>query len=195
MHGQSKFSLFTSRIRRDRFEFEGTRVSAYGYPVFEMCQYAGELPRKFASFHCLENECNKLKRCDTEGPENFPDLPQNSEFEIVILEETYTSLIKRLAVLQVAGAKESTVRDSEYTKDERIVMGSQKCFLSSGDEGSERLETFLRDKPDSLGGEGLESIVKVDPAVVPELLNENFVDRGSAGTNKVPVDKKCPGVV
>ena len=99
-----------------------------------MCHYAGVFPRKFVTFHCLENECNELKRCDTEGPENFPDLPQKSELEIVIIEETQTFLTERLAVLQAAGAKDSTVRDSEDTNAERVVMGSQDCLLSIADE-------------------------------------------------------------
>ena len=51
--GQSNFFLFTSRITCDRFEFERTRVSSLRISVFEMGEYAGELPRKFISFHCL----------------------------------------------------------------------------------------------------------------------------------------------
>ena len=69
------FSLFSSRITGDRFEFEQTRASAYGRPVYEMGEHVGELPRKFISFHCLENESNELKDGNTEGTENFPDLP------------------------------------------------------------------------------------------------------------------------
>ena len=44
-----------------------------------MGEYAGMLPRKFISFHCLENESNEQKESNTEGTENFPDLPQRSE--------------------------------------------------------------------------------------------------------------------
>ena len=44
-----------------------------------MGEYAGMLPRKFISFHCLENESNEQKGCNTEGAENFLDLPRRSE--------------------------------------------------------------------------------------------------------------------
>ena len=44
-----------------------------------MGEYAGMLPRKFISFHCLENKSNEEKGCNTEGTENFPDLPRRSE--------------------------------------------------------------------------------------------------------------------
>ena len=44
-----------------------------------MGEYAGVLPRNFISFHCLENESNEPKESNTEGTENFPDLPQRSE--------------------------------------------------------------------------------------------------------------------
>ena len=64
-----------------------------------MGQYAGEVPRKFISFHCLENESNVLKDRNTERTENYPDFPQGSESEIVVVEETETSPRKSLAVL------------------------------------------------------------------------------------------------
>ena len=83
---------------------------------FEMGQYAGELPRKFISFHCLENEANVLKDRNTEGTENYPDLPQRSESAIVVIEETETSPTKSLAVLQVAGVKGAMVEETEDTK-------------------------------------------------------------------------------
>ena len=82
MLGQSNFSLFTIRSTRDRFEFERSRVSSYGYPVCGMGEYAGMLPRKFISFHCLENESNEQQESSTEGTENFPDLPQKSESDV-----------------------------------------------------------------------------------------------------------------
>ena len=106
MLGQSKFLLFTSRITRNRFEFERTRASSYGYPVFEMGEHAAEMPRKFISFHCLANESNEQKDSNIEGTENFPGLPQRSESEIVIIEDTETSRTKSLAVLQVARTEE-----------------------------------------------------------------------------------------
>ena len=47
-----------------------------------MGDYAGMLPRKDISFHCLENESNEPKESNTEGTENFPDLPQRSESDV-----------------------------------------------------------------------------------------------------------------
>ena len=47
-----------------------------------MGEHAGESPRKFISFHCLENESNELKDSNTEGTENFPELPQRSESDV-----------------------------------------------------------------------------------------------------------------
>ena len=95
MLGQSNFSLFTSRITRGRIKFERTRASSLRISGFEMGEYAGELPRKFISFHCLENESNVPKDHNTEGTENFPDLPQISEVKIVVIEETETSPYKK----------------------------------------------------------------------------------------------------
>ena len=192
MLGQCIFALFTGRITRDRFEFERTRVSTHGNPVFEMGEFAGELPRKFISFHCLENESNEVKERNTERTENFPDLPQRSESEITIIDETETSPTKSLAVLQVAGAKEPTVRGDEDKNKKRVIIGSHECLMLTSDDGSEGFERFLRDKLDSLSGEGLEGIVEVDPTAVLEFLKENLVDRGSVGSNVVPVDIERP---
>ena len=47
-----------------------------------MGEYAGMLPRKFISFHCLENESNEPRESNTEGTENFPDLPRRRESEL-----------------------------------------------------------------------------------------------------------------
>ena len=76
-----------------------------------MGEYAGELPRKFISFHCLVNESNVLKDHNTEGTENYPDLHQRSGVEIVVIEETETSPTKSLAVLQVTDGKKTMVEE------------------------------------------------------------------------------------
>ena len=168
MLGQSKFSLFTSRITRDRFKFERTCVSSLRIYGFEKGEYAGELPHKLISFHCLENESNVPKDHNTERTENYPDLPQRSEVEIVVIEETETSPTKNLAVLQVTGGKETMVEERGKVKRECLIVSSQECPLSSSDEGSEGLEKFLRDKLESFGGEGIENIVEL---ILLECLN------------------------
>ena len=95
-----------------------------------------------------------------------------------------------MARLRVAGAEHSTVKGGNDTREERVVITSQECLMSSSDDGSEGLEKFLRDKLDSFGGEGLDKIVEVNPAVVLELLDDNLVDRGSTGNNVVAVDEE-----
>ena len=192
MLGQSNFSLFTSRITRDSFKFERTRVSFLRISGFEMGEFAGELPRKFISFHCLENESNVPKDHNTEGTENYPDLPQRSEVEIVVIEEIETFPTKSLAVLQVAGGKETMVEERGNVDKECLVVSSQEYLLSSSDEESEGLEKFLRDKLESFGGEGIEILVEVDPAGVLELLDPILVDRGNTGSGVVTVDDELP---
>ena len=159
---------------------------------FEMGEYAGELPRKFISFHCLENESNVPKDRDTEETENYSDLPQRSEVEIVVIEETEPSPSKSLAVLQVTGGKKTMVEEGVNVNAESLVVASQECLLSSSDEGSEGLEKFLRDKLESLGGDGIENIEEVDPAGVLELLDSNLVDRDNSGGGMVTSDNEFP---
>ena len=157
-----------------------------------MGEYAGELPRKFISFHCLENESKVPKDHNTEGTENYPDLPQRSEVEIVVIEETETSPTRSLAVLQVTGGKMAMSEERVNVDKECLIVGSQECLLSSSDEGTEGLEKFLRDKLESLGGDGIENIAEVDPAGVLELLDSNLVDRDKTGSGVVTVDDEFP---
>ena len=146
-----------------------------------MCEYAGVLPRKFISFHCLENESNERKDSNTEVVENYPDLPRRSESKIVVIEETETSSSKSLVVLQAAGGKGAMVGETVDTNRKSVIAGGQECLLSSSGEGSEGLEEFLPDKLESFSDEVLDRIVEVDPTVVLELLDEKLVDRGSTG--------------
>ena len=157
-----------------------------------MGEYAGELPRKIISFHCLENESDVPKGHNTEETENYPDLPQRSEVEIVVIEETETSPSKSLPVLQVTGGKKTMVEERGNVDKESFAVVSQECLLSSTDEGSEGLEKFLRDKLESLGCDGIEDIAEVDPAGVLELLDSNLVDRDNTGSGMVTVDNKFP---
>ena len=159
---------------------------------FKMGEYAGELPRKFISFHCLENESNVPKDCNTEESENYPDLPQRSEVEIVVIEETETSPSKSLAVLQVSGGKKTMSKEHGNVDKESCAVGSQECLLSSSDEGSEGLQKFLQDKLESLGGDGIENIAEVDPAGVLGLLDSNLVNRDNTGRGMVTGDNEFP---
>ena len=159
---------------------------------FEMGEYAGELPRKFISFHCLENESNVPKDCNTEESENYPDLPRRSGVEIVMIEETGTSPSKSLAVLQVTGGKKTMSEERGNVDKESFAVGSQECLLSSSDEGSEGLQKFLRDKLEALGGDGIESIAEVDPAGVLELLDSNLLNRDNTGRGMVTGDNEFP---
>ena len=159
---------------------------------FEMGKYAGELQRKFISFHCLENESNVPNDRDTEETENYTDLTQRSEVEIVVIKETETSPSKSLAELQVTGGKKTMVEEGVNVNAESLVVGSQECLLSSSDEGSEGLEKFLRDKLESLGGDGIEDITEVDHAGVLELLDSNLVDRDNSGGGMVTSDNEFP---
>ena len=157
-----------------------------------MGEYAGELPRKFISFHCLENDSNVPKDHNIERTENYPDLPQRNEVEIVVIEETETSPTKSLAVLQVTGEKRRVVEERGNVNEESLVVGSQECLLSSSDEGSEGLEKFLRDKLESLGCDGIENIAEVDPGGVLELLDSNLVDRDNKESGVVTADNEFP---
>ena len=164
----------------------------YGYPVSKWANMLANGHVNLLASIVLENESSVPKNHNTEGTENYPDLPQRSEVEIVVIEETETSPTKSLAVLQVTGGKETMVDERGDVNKECLTVGSQECLLSSSDEGSEGLEKFLRDKLESFGGKGIENIVEVDPAGVLELLDANLMDRCNPGSGVVTVDDEIP---
>ena len=129
---------------------------------------------------------------NTEGAGNYPDLPQRSGVEIVVIEETETSPTKSLAVLQVIGSEKTMSEERGNVNKESFAVVSQKRLLSSSDEGSEGLEKFLRDELELLGGDGIENTAEVDPAGVLELLDSNLVDRDNTGSGMVTVDREIP---
>ena len=114
------------------------------------------------------------KDLNTEESEKYADLPQRSEVEIVVVEETETFPSKSLALLQVTGGKKTMSEERGNVDKESFAVGSQECLLSSSDEGSEGLQKFLRDKLEALGGDGIENIADDDPAGVLELLDSNL---------------------
>ena len=64
--------------------------------------------------------------------------------------------------------------------------------MSSSDEGSEGLEKFLRNKPESFGGEGIENIVEIDPVGGLDLWDANLMDRNNPGSDVLTVDDEIP---
>ena len=130
-----------------------------------------------------------MKSRNTEGTENFPDLPRTNELESVVIKATENSLAKSLATSQVATTRESTSRQIEDTNEERFINARHEVFLLSSDEVIERLKKFLRDKRVSLSGEGLERFVEPDPIAILELLNETLMEQRNAGSN-VESDEK-----
>ena len=82
--------------------------------------------------------------------------------------------------------------ETEDTSKESVIVGGEEGLLPSSDEGSERLEKFLRDEFDSFSGEGLDRIVEVDHTVVLEMLDENLANCGSTGSDVVAVDEEMP---
>ena len=95
-------------------------------------------------------------------------------------------------MLQVTGGDKTISEERGNVNKESLAVGSQECLLSSSDEGSEGLEKFLRDKLESLGGDGIENIAGVDPAEVLELLDPDLVDRDNTGSGVVTADDKFP---
>ena len=175
MLGQSKFSLFTIRKTRDRFKFERTRASAYGYLVFEMGEYAGMLPRKFISFHCLENESNRQKENNTEGTENFPDLPKRNESDGECCDGG-KSAEKRLVELEVMPVCENRNESAEGVVEPNLPNFIESMEGFSQNESQIIVSHFLVESLEALDDSGLRQLIENIPVLDEE--QSCAVDRG-----------------
>ena len=140
-----------------------------------MGEYAGEFPRNFISFRCLENEYNEEGARNTEDVKNFPNLPEASELETVLVDETENFPSKSLTVMQVAAVRNPVTKDDMNVVAENVRMATQECLLSTSEGVSRFLERFLHERLDPLSGEGLDKIVEVDVFGMLALLKESNV--------------------
>ena len=180
MLGQSNFSFFTIRRTRDRFRFERTRASAYGYPVFEMGEYSGMLPRKIISFHCLENESNEQKESNTEGTENFPDLPRRRESDAES-GDGGESPRKRLVELEVMPVCEMRNESAEGVVVPNLPNAVERMQGVSHDESQIIVSYLLGERLEVLDDSGLRQLIKNVPVEFGSGLDEeqsSAVDRG-----------------
>ena len=69
-------------------------------------------------------------------------------------------------MLHVAAVGQCVANDDIDIVTKGVSVASQECLLSCSNKGSGALERFLHVKLDFLSGEGLESIVEVDPFCV-----------------------------
>ena len=157
-----QFSLFTCRITRDRIELERTRVSAYGYPVFEMGEYAGMLPRKFISFQCLENQSNEQKGSNTEGAENFPDLPRRSESDGEFSDggESPEKRLLELEVMPVCEIRKESVEGVDVTN---LPNAAERVQDVSQDESQLIVSDLLGESLEGLDESGLHQLIEDVP--------------------------------
>ena len=180
MLDQSNFSLFTIRRTRDRFKFERTPASSYGYPVFELGEDAGMLPRKFISFHCLENESNEQKGSNTEGTENFPDFPRRSESDGECSDggESPEKRLVELAVMPVFKIRKESVEGFDVTN---LPNGAERVQDVSHDESQIIVSHLLGESLDGLDESGLRQLIEDVPEPFETGLEEErscAVDRG-----------------
>ena len=162
MLGQSNFSLFTFRRTRGGFEFKQPRASAYGNPVVEMDEYVGMLPRNFISFHCLENESNEQKGCNTEGAENFPDLSRRSESDGEC-NDGGESPEKRLVELEVKPVCEIRKESIEGVGVTNLPNAVEKVQDVNHDESQIIVSHLLGESLEGLDESGLRQLIENVP--------------------------------
>ena len=180
MLGQRNFSLLTFRRTRDRFEFKQTRASTYGYPVVEKGDYAGMLPRKFISFHCLENESNEQKGCNTEGTENFSDLPRRSESDGECSDggESPEKKLGELEVMPVCEIRKESIEGVGVTN---LPNAAEMIQDISHDESQIIVRHLLGESSEGLDESGLRQLIENVPEPFETGLEEErscAVDRG-----------------
>ena len=127
-----------------------------------MGEYAGLLPRKFISFHCLENESNEPKESNTEGTENFPDLPQRSESDVEC-SVGGGSPEKRLADLEVSPVCEIRKESTEGVVVPNLRNVVESVEDVSHDESQIIVSQLLGESLEVLDDSGIRQLIDIVP--------------------------------
>ena len=168
-----------------------------------MGEYAGKLPRKFISFLCLENESNEQKESNTEGIENFPDLPRRSESDAEYSDdgESPEKRIVELELMPVCEIRKESVEGVDVTNLPNVaesvqdVSHDESHLLGGSLEGLDEsgLRQLIENVPEQFGT-GLEE--ERSKAVVGEVgvgqftenvtFLDNVMDLGSGNRTSTP---------
>ena len=124
-----------------------------------MGEYAGMLPRKYISFHCLENESNEQKESNTEGTENFPDLPRKSESdgECSYDGESPEKRLVELEVLPVCEIRKESVEGVDVTN---LPNAAERVQYVSHDESQNIVSHLLGERLEGLDKSGLRQLIE-----------------------------------
>ena len=146
-----------------------------------MGEYAGMLPRNFISFHCLENESNEQKESNTEGTENFPDLPRKSEFDGECSGGGGESPEKRLVELEVMPVCEVRKESTEGVLEPNLSNVVESMEGVSHNESQNIVSHLLGESLGALDDSGLRQLIEKVPVEFGSGLDEEQsydVDRG-----------------
>ena len=136
-----------------------------------MGEYAGVLPRKFISFHCLENESNEPKESNTEGTENFPDLPQRSESDAdcSVGGESPEKILVDLEVMPVCEIRKESAEGVVVSNLPNVVESMQG---DSHDESQNIVSHLLGESLGVLDDSGLRQLIENVPVEFGSGLDE-----------------------
>ena len=145
-----------------------------------MGEYAGKLPRNFISFHCLENESNEPKESNTQGTENFPELPQRSESdaECSFGGESPEKRLVELEVMPVCEIRKESVEGVDVTN---LPNAAESVQDVSHDESQIIVSHLLGESLEGLDESGLRQLIENVPEPFETGLEEErscAVDRG-----------------
>ena len=136
-----------------------------------MGEYFGMLPRKFFSFHCLENESNEPQESNTERTDNFPDLPRRreSDVECSVCGE---SPEKRLTDLEVMPNCEILQESTEGVDVPNLPNVVESVQIFSHDEIQIIVSQLLGESLEVLDDSGLRQLIENVPVQIETGLEE-----------------------
>ena len=138
------------------------------------------LPRKFISFHSLENESNEQKESNTDGTENFPVYPRRSESDAEC-SDGGESPEKRLVDLEVMPVCEIRKESAEGVIVPNLPNVVESMQGVSHDESQVIVSHLVGESLEVLDDSGLRQLIENVPVEFGSGLEEEqscAVDRG-----------------
>ena len=156
-----------------------------------MSELAGNLPRKFISFHHLGFKSSAHNFPEERKSENFRNVAGMEEANTVKIGETSTSPPKELSGLQSVPMRTESIGAELGDEDRNLTMAEKDCVLTSSDDDVENLSAFVAERLQCLSEGSEKKLIGRERVNVEEILCGSVGIGEDGGGNGQSV---CPNV-
>ena len=138
-----------------------------------MSKYAGDLPRRFISFHHLDSESSAHYLPEEREAEHPRNAAQTDEVNTFVVDGISSSPTKAMSILQGGPIEAEIVAAREGDEEIDLTIGEKHCALTSSVEDVENLGASATENMQCLSERSVEEIIGDQNVSVEEILRGN----------------------